>query len=66
MSYDKTLQDQLRELADENGEIPFTSNTRSLLDEAFEAGLAEPVYGKFRMIEPGCMNSIYRIRGAAG
>ena len=53
--------DDLMPLADNNKEIAYTSNTRAILDEAKEAGLVEPVSGKFRMIEPGCLNSIYRI-----
>ena len=52
----------LREMADGNGEIAYTSNTRSMLDEAEALGIAKPVSGKFRSVEIGCLNSIYRIK----
>ena len=64
---DATIADmigQLKDMADELGEIAYTSNTRDLLNEAERAGLVAPVSGKFRMIEPGCLNSIYRMTGA--
>lgn len=51
----------LEAMADERGEIAFTSNTRDLLTEADQIGLVKPVSGKFRCVEPGCLNSIYRI-----
>lgn len=52
---------ELIEMADPNGEIAYTSNTREALDNAETAGLVKAVSGKFRMIEPGHLNSIYRI-----
>ena len=51
----------LEELADDQGRIYYTSNTGKLLDEATEFGLVRPVYGEFRAIEPGCLNSLYRL-----
>jgi len=53
--------EQLREMADANGEIAYTGNTRSLLDFAEEQGCVKAVSGKFREVEPGHLNSIYRI-----
>lgn len=55
------LKATLREMADARDEIAYTSNTRDILDEAVEAGFAKPVSGKFRMVEPGHLNSIYRL-----
>jgi hypothetical protein len=52
---------ELYAMADAKGEIAFTSNTRVLLVEAEAAGLVKAVSGKFRMVEPGCLNSIYRL-----
>jgi hypothetical protein len=51
----------LLEMADKRGEIAYTSNTRDILDQAVAEGLAKPVSGKFREVEPGCLNSIYRV-----
>ena len=55
------LRVELAEMADHNGEIAYTSNTRSLLDNAKAAGLVKAISGKFRMVEPGHLNSIYRL-----
>ena len=52
---------QLREMADANGEIAYTSNTRSLLDFAEMQGCVKAVSGKFREVEAGHLNSIYRL-----
>ena len=51
----------LHEMADEHGEVAYTSNTRSLLDQAVERGLAKAISGKFKMLEPGTLNSMYRL-----
>ncbi len=51
----------LLEMADSRGEIAYTSNTRDILDRAVEEGLAKPVSGKFKCVEPGKLNSIYRV-----
>ena len=56
-----SILDELCEMADQKGEIAYTSNTRDLLDRANDEGLVKPISGKFRMVEPGCFNSIYRI-----
>ena len=53
--------DDLLAIADDRGEIAYTSNTRDILDEAVEAGLALPVSGKFREVETGHLNSIYHV-----
>lgn len=51
----------LLEMADERGEIACTSNTHDLLCAAVDAGLAKCVSGKFKCVEPGKLNSIYRL-----
>lgn len=53
--------ESLLEMADEKGRIAFTSNTRSVLNEADALGLVKPIYGLFREVEPGCLNSIYQV-----
>lgn len=53
--------ESLLEMADARGEIAYTSNTRNVLDQAVTQGLVEPVPGKFRQVEIGCFNSIYRV-----
>ena len=52
---------ELVEMADDKGEIAYTSNTRNLLDNGEAAGLVKAVSGKFRMVEPGHLNNIYRL-----
>ncbi|MFN3247732.1 hypothetical protein [Roseibium album] len=55
------LKEQLEQMADGNGEIAYTTNTESLLDEAEKCGLVTPVFGKIKMVEPNTLNSIYRL-----
>lgn len=57
------MQEVIAELAglQEGGEVYMTGNTRSLIEEAMELGLVKPISGKFRAIEPGCLNSAYRL-----
>lgn len=57
----ETLEQRLHEMADDNREIAMTGNTRSMIEEAEALGLVKAVSGKFKMIEPGCLNSIYRL-----
>lgn len=56
-----TLEQRLHEMADDNREIAMTGNTRSIIEEAEALGLVRAVSGKFKMIEPGHLNSIYRV-----
>lgn len=55
------LEQRLHEMADDKGEIAMTSNTRSMIEEAEGLGIIRAVSGKFRMVEEGHLNSIYRI-----
>lgn len=55
------LENALHDMADAHGEIAFTGNTRSMLEEAEKLGLVKAVSGKFRMVEEGHLNSIYRL-----
>jgi hypothetical protein len=57
----ETLEQRPHDMADDNREIAMTGNTRSMIEEAEKLGLVKAVSGKFKMIEPGCLNSIYRI-----
>lgn len=57
----ETLEQRLHDMADDSRELPMTSNTRSMIEEAEKLGLVKAVSGKFRMVEPGCLNSIYRL-----
>ena len=57
------LRAELVEMADDKGEIAYTSNTRDLLDNGEAAGLVKAVSGKFRLFEAGHLNSIYRLTG---
>lgn len=55
------LENILHDMADASGEIAYTGNTRSMLDEAERLGLVKAVSGKFRMVEEGHLNSIYKL-----
>ncbi len=57
----ETLEQRLHDMADERGELAMTSNTRSMIEEAEALGLVKAVSGKFKMLEPNTLNSIYKI-----
>jgi hypothetical protein len=61
---DDEMRATLREMADVRGEIACTGNTRDLLFEADERGLAKAIPGKFKSVVPGQLNSMYRVIGA--
>ena len=59
----RNMQDVVRELAgiQEGGKVVMTAETRPLIEAALAHGLVEIIPGEVRSIEPGRLNSVYRL-----